>query len=112
MKNKINTIIKNALEKGVTINFKEENIIDHIWNDNVVGSIEYKGFKGMIYLCDVSAKDAGFDSTWIQLRLYKPNGEEVPSNSDIVLDYCNFLKPFEHYKDFAEFVDELIENMD
>ena len=49
MKNKINTIIKNASEKGVAINFKEENIIDHIWNDNVVGSIEYKGFKGVIY---------------------------------------------------------------
>lgn len=112
MKNKINTIIKNASEKGVTINFKEENIIDHIWNDNVVGSIEYKGFKGVIYLCDVSAKDADLAITWIQLILYKPDGEEIPSNSDIILDYCDILKPFEHYEDFAEFVDELIENLD
>ena len=71
-----------------------------------------KGFKGVIYLCDVSTKDADLAITWIQLMLYKPDGEEIPSNSDIILDYCNFLKPFEHYKDFAEFVDELIENMD
>lgn len=107
MKNKINTIINSASKKGVTINFKEENIINQVWNDNIIGSIEYKGFKSVIYLSNVKTEDVNLDNTWIQLRLYKPNGEEIESNSDIVLDYCSILKPFEHYEDFVEFIDEL-----
>lgn len=113
MKNKIKTIINDASKQSVTIKFKEENVINQVWNDNIIGSIEYKGFKAIIYICDVSElENINIGNSWIMLKLFVPNGEEVPSNSDIVLDYCNFLKPFEHYKDFAEFVDELIENMD
>lgn len=113
MKNKLNTIIKDASKQGVVIKFKNKNIINQVWSDNIIGSIEYKGFKAIIYLCDIrKLEDINIDNTWIMLKLYDPNGEEVPSNSDIVLDYCDILKPFEHYEDFAEFVDELIENLD
>lgn len=113
MKNKINKIIKDASKLGVKIKFKEENVINQVWNNNIIGSIEYKGFKAIINICNVSElENINIGNSWIMLKLFVPNGEEVPSNSDIVLDYCNFLKPFEHYKDFAEFVDELIENMD
>lgn len=113
MKNKLKTIIKDASKEGVIIRFKEENVINQVWDDNVVGSIEYKGFKAIIYLCDVSElEDINIDNTWIMLKLYDPSGEEIPSNSDIVLDYCNFLKPFEHYEDFAEFIEEYIEIQD
>lgn len=110
MKNKIKTIINNASKLGVTVKFKEENVINQVWSDNIIGSIEYKDFKAIIYICDVrKLENINIDNTWIMLKLYDPSGEEVPSNSDIVLDYCNFLKPFEHYEDFAEFIDEYIE---
>lgn len=110
MKNKMQTIINDASKLGVKIKFKEENIINHVWNDNIIGSIEYKGFKAIIYICDVSElEDINIGNSWILFKLYDSSGEEIPSNSDIVLDYCNFLKPFEHYEDFAEFIEEYIE---
>ena len=103
-------LINNASKLGVTVKFKEENVINQVWSDNIIGSIEYKDFKAIIYICDVrKLENINIDNTWIMLKLYDPSGEEVPSNSDIVLDYCNFLKPFEHYEDFAEFIDEYIE---
>ena len=108
MKNKMQTIINDASKLGVKIKFKEENIINHVWNDNIIGSIEYKGFKAIVHLFDASKPETmDLDNTWIQFRLYKPNGEEIPSSLDVTLDYCNILTPFEHYEDFIEFTDEL-----